>query len=168
MTGGSFESGLTETGSGSEGTGVRLVAVIAELALPRLLGIVGVSKFLLMCELAHASHWDRPLVCVGDKPIGGNVGYTVPQWSASGDIKHPLRRCFSTTLVMAILNRMIGGIETMFGIERSTANRAPPTADPPATSDVRADPPAAAASKGGDVGRLPVTVERSGTTAGSA
>jgi hypothetical protein len=91
-TGGRFESSLAEAGSGAESTRLRLVVVIAELALPQLSGIVGVPKFSLMCELAHASHWDRPLVCVGDKPIGGNVGYTVPQWSASGDIKHPLRR----------------------------------------------------------------------------
>jgi hypothetical protein len=72
---------------------------------------------------------------------------------------------FSTTLVMTILNRMIGGIETMFGIERSTAKRAARTADA-GTSGGRADPEAAAPSRGGDVTRLPV--ERSGTTAGSA
>lgn len=47
---------------------------------------------------------------------------------------------FSTTLVMTVLNRMVAGIETMFGIERGLAKGAPRTADDPATSDVRADP----------------------------
>jgi hypothetical protein len=47
---------------------------------------------------------------------------------------------FSTTLVMAVLNRMVGGIETMFGIERSSAKGAARTAKGPATSDVRPDP----------------------------
>jgi hypothetical protein len=73
---------------------------------------------------------------------------------------------FSTTLVMAVLNRMIAGIETMFGIERSAAKGAQRTADGPATSGVRADPAATVLSRGGDVTRLPV--ERSGTTAGTA
>jgi hypothetical protein len=36
---------------------------------------------------------------------------------------------FSTTLVMAVLNRMIAGIESMFGIERSVPKRAPDTTD---------------------------------------
>jgi hypothetical protein len=73
---------------------------------------------------------------------------------------------FSTTLVMAVLNRMISGIETMFGIERRAAKGARRTTDTPAISDIRPDLAAAAPSRGGDVTRLPV--ERSGATAGSA
>ena len=46
---------------------------------------------------------------------------------------------FSTTLIMALLNCMISGIETMFGIERRTAKEAPSTIDTPATSEVQAD-----------------------------
>jgi hypothetical protein len=61
---------------------------------------------------------------------------------------------FSTTLVMAVLNRMIGGIETMFGIERSAVKEAPRAADSPPILDVRAGSEAAAHSKGGDVTRL--------------
>jgi hypothetical protein len=56
---------------------------------------------------------------------------------------------------------MIGGIETMFGIERSAVKGAPRAADSPPILDVRAGSEAAAHSKGGDVTRLPV--ERSGT-----
>jgi hypothetical protein len=58
---------------------------------------------------------------------------------------------FSTTLVMAVLNRMIAGIESMFGIERSVPKRAPDTADVRTTPDARADQAPAPTSRGGDV-----------------
>jgi hypothetical protein len=50
---------------------------------------------------------------------------------------------FSTTLVMAVLSRMVAGIETLFGIERSSTHRAPPrTTVAPATSGAHsASPP---------------------------
>jgi hypothetical protein len=51
---------------------------------------------------------------------------------------------FSTTLVMAVLNRMIGGVEAIFGIEPKVPRRTPAIADSPTTPTARADqtPPA--------------------------
>jgi hypothetical protein len=73
---------------------------------------------------------------------------------------------FSTTLVMAVLNRMIAGIESMFGIERGVPKRAPDTTGVRTTLDARADQAAPPISRGGDVTRL--KVDKGGTTAESA
>jgi hypothetical protein len=59
---------------------------------------------------------------------------------------------FSTTLVMAVLNRMIGGVESIFGIERRGPKRAPDIADSPTIPAARADQ--APAANSGVVTRL--------------
>ena len=57
---------------------------------------------------------------------------------------------FSTTLVMAVLNRMVAGIESMFGIERSVQKRAPDTADGRTNPDARPGQTPASNASGGD------------------
>jgi hypothetical protein len=73
---------------------------------------------------------------------------------------------FSTTLVMAVLNRMIAGIETMFGIERIASKRSARPTDVVAAPDARADEAPALTPRGGDVTRL--KVERGSTAAESS
>lgn len=73
---------------------------------------------------------------------------------------------FSTALVIAVLNRMIVGIEMMFGIERTVTKRSPPTLDVRPVRDARAG--RAAAPTPGGRRRPRLKVDRSGTSAESS